>query len=362
MRKSSFAIAGAGCALSFGYASAADISTATTTPVSTSTVEAGSPGDIHITSTGSITLTTLPNTTAVTLDSDNSVLNEGVIDIANSDNATAILITGGVMGSVRSSSTITVDEDYTRTDTDNDGDLDGAFATGSGRTALLLDGGGAFNGDIVFAGGAVTVEGNQSAVIRFMSVLNGGFANDSALAIIGDNAFAIDAQQDVVGDFLQSGSISSRGLNAVGVSIKGDVGGGITNEGAVVSTGFASTTISNYADPDTLDADDIPIADRIDAEDLLDNGPAFAIGGNVANGFLNNGPIGGRAADDTVKDAIEDFDENRSVGAISSIGSGPAVLVSPDWSGLAGDIVIGQAVEKVRDTLDDDEDDDTEEL
>ena len=355
MRKSSFAIAGAGCALSFGYASAADITTATTAPVSTSAV-----GDVNITSSGSITLTA-PGSTAVTLDSNNTVLNQGAIDIANADNATGILIVGGVTGNVRSTSTITVDEDYTRPDTDSDNDLDGPYAIGSGRTGILLDNGGAFSGNISIAGGAVTVEGNQSAVVRLQSVLNGLFANDGTLSVVGDDAFGVDAQQGVTGNFLQSGVITSRGLNAVGVSIKGDVGGAVTNEGSVVATGFASTTLTNYADPDTLDADDIPIADRIDADDLLAGGPAFAIGGNVANGFLNNGAIGGRASDDTVKDAIEDFDENRSAGQIASFGSGPAILISPDWSGVAGDIVIGEVVETVRDTTDDDEDDDTEE-
>lgn len=355
---------GAACALTATCALATDISGETTTPVSTSTISGGGPGDLRITSTGKITLATSPGVSAVTLDSPNSVNNEGEIKITDSDGARGIRIVGGGSGGVRNAGSIILDETYERPDADDNDEPEGPYAIGFDRVGILLDAGGPFAGDIVIAaGGSVSVAGNQSAAIRLQSLLGGALVNDGSLTVIGDNAVGIDIRAGVDGDVLQSGGVAARGLDAVGISVRGDIGGGIANEGSLTASGFASITRTNYVDPDTLGDNDTPIADRIHPDNLLVGGPALAIGGSVAEGLLNNGAIGGRDEDDEVKDAPEDFDENRTTGFITSYGSAPAVLISADWdSAASGDIVIGKVVEKVRDTRDDDDDDDTDEI
>ena len=354
-------------ALSVAKGAAADIDTDISVSVATSTIESGAPGDINITEDGSITILSGANFTAVTLDSDNDILNEGAISVQGVDGATGVLINTGQSGSFYSNGVIEIIEDYERTDDDGDDDLDGVYAVGTNRTGILLEGAGAFTGDIQLGGGNVmSIEGNDSTAVALESALEGSLVNDGSISVVGDNARGIDIQNGLSGDFLQSGSILVRGLDANAITIHGDINGAYSNEGSVVSTGFASTAVTNYADPDTLTDDDTPIADRIDAEDLLDNASAVVIAGSIDNGVLNNGIIDGflddDELDDDTKDSIEDFDENRSTGSITSYGSGPALIISPEFdpSGTS-DIVIGEVVETVRDTLDDDGDENIDE-
>ncbi len=337
------------------------------TTVETSTANSGAPADITITEDGAIIINAGADIAAVTIDSDNAVINDGLLSLDSIDGGVGVLIESGRTGSLTSGGDILLSDGYDREDTDDDGDLDGPYAIGSSRTGVLLEAGGAFTGDIVLApGSTLTVDGDNSSGVSLLSHMDGSFINDGSVAVTGDNAIGIDFRSGVSGDILQSGSVIPLGENASGVAVNGDVGGSFTNEGLISATGFASTTITNYADPDDLDEDDTPIAERIDADDLQNNGPVVAIGGSVSNGFLNNGIIDGfidddEAADET-KDTIEDFDVNRSTGSITSYGSGPALIISPDLDPTrAEDIVFGSVVETIRDTLDDDEDEDFDE-
>ena len=139
----------------------------------------------------------------------------------------------------------------------------------------------------------------------------------------------------------------------------------MTVESAIFVSGFANTSTTNYVDPTLVDEDTLPLEERIDAEDLDDNGPALAIGGNIANGLLINGNVPNLDPDDDedeTKDTIEDFNENRITGSVQSIGSAPAIQITPDLDGDAtSSITLGTVIETVRDTQDDDEDDDTTE-
>ena len=354
-------------ALETAPALAVDIDSDTAAAVATSTVNGGAADDITITEDGSITIITGADVTAVTLDSDNFIENFGAISLQDIDGATGILINPGFTGSIYSEGTIEIVEDYTRTDDDDDGDDDGDYAVGSDRIGIHLVDGGIFTGNLEFAAGSsITVEGNESAGVLLESVLSGSLINDGSISVLGDSALGVGVYENITGNFLQSGSITATGLDASGIVVTGNIDGAFTNEGSVVATGFASTSTTNYADPDDLTDDDTPIEDRIDDEELLDNNVAVAIGANVGEGILINGVIDDfvdddEAADET-KDTIEDFDENRSTGSIASYGSGEALLISPDVnSSGVGDIVIGEVVDTVRDTLDDDDDDDATE-
>ncbi|MEQ8935911.1 MAG: hypothetical protein RIE56_08995, partial [Amphiplicatus sp.] len=345
----------------------ADITGKTTTPVRSSTINNNAPGNVVITSAGTIELKDTDGITAVTLDSNNTVSNAGLIQIKNADDATGVLILGGMSGGITLSGDIDLIEDYARTDKDDDGDLDGDYAKALRQNAIWLKGAGGFTGDITLTGaGAIQVEGNQSAAIRLDSGLNGKFVNDGAIAIVGKDSVAVDMRAGSTGGFLQSGSITAIGQNASAIKVVGNIGGAFVNEGTTSSTGFGSTTKTNYVDPDTLGEGDTPIDKRIDAEELLDNGPTISIGGDIAKGFLNNGKVDDFVSqsdkDDTTKDTVEDFDENRSTGTIRSYGSGPAVLVSTELNTAGGDIIFGKVEESVRDTLDDDDDNNTTEV
>lgn len=350
------------------YALAQDISTETTEPVTTSTIDNGAPGDITITEDGSITLSGTEGQVAVTMDSDNNITHNGEIDIEDTDNVTGIQLNADRTGDLIMGGTINLIEDYTREDDDDDDDLDGPFALGDSRFGILLDAGGTHTGDIdLQTGSSIFVEGNNSAGIWLGSALDGAFTLDGTISVVGDESVALEIDNGVTGDVLISGNIAAQGANSRGMSIDGDVGGNLTIESAITTSGFASTVVSNYVAPLDVTDDTVDVADRIDAEDLNDNGAALAIGGNLANGLLINGSVDQFNSDedeaDEVKDTVDDFDENRSEGSITSVGSAPAVLISPDLDGAAtASITLGPVVETVRDTTDDDEDEDLTEV
>src|SRR4029453_14939379 len=89
------------------------ISTAITTPVLTSTGN----DDVRISSTGSVKPA---SGNAVTIDSNDSVKNEGAIQITGSNGSTGILANTGLAGNITNTGTITIDENFTPTDTDTD--------------------------------------------------------------------------------------------------------------------------------------------------------------------------------------------------------------------------------------------------
>ena len=283
------------------------ISTAVTTPQSTSA--AGQ--DISISSAGSVKPA---SGAAVTIDSNNSVKNEGTIAVTGANNATGILANTNLSGNINNTGTITVDENYTPTDTDNDGDLDGPFAQGSNRFGIHVLGGGIFTGNVLNSG-TITVEGNQSAGIAIDSRLAGSLTMSAgAISVLGDNSVGIRAA-DVTGDVrLINGSVKVQGGNSVGVALTGNVGGAVVIQNAVSATGYRYPTAP--ADPSKLDADD-----------LLQGGPAVVISGNVAHGIVFDAKPADNSTTDTDEDDDGVPDAQEGTAAIASFGSAPAVLI-----------------------------------
>lgn len=349
------------------YALAQDISTETTEPVTTSTIDNGAPGDVTITEDGSIELTGVEGQVAVTMDSDNDITHDGTILIEDTDSVTGIVLEANRTGDLTIGGSISLLEDYEREDDDDDDDDDGPFAIETDRAGIRLDSGGMHTGTIhLETGSTISVEGNQSAGILLGSQLDGALTMDGLISVLGNDTVGIEIDNGVTGDILISGNVTARGANARGISIDGDVGGNVTIESTISSTGFADASITNYVRPLNIEEDTDPVEDRIDAEDLNDNGAALAIGGSLANGLLVNGNfddfISDEDTEDETKDTIEDFDENRTTGIITSLGAAPALLISPDLNGAASEgITLGPVTETVRDTTDDDEDEDTTE-
>jgi uncharacterized protein with beta-barrel porin domain len=371
------------------------ISTATTAPVQTATANNGAASDITISAPSGSVAPTTANTTAVTINSSNDVVNNGAITFNNQNDTVGVRILPGLTGSYGGTGSISLLEDYSRVDSadDTDAEPDGPLAQGSNRFGILLESGGTFTGDIRIdasnnvttpVGGAITVEGNNSAGVSLQSNLNGSYIQRGVVSVTGTNAIGVDIRGDVSGNIeigseavttgtagvpaaaAVPGGVTARGEGAVGVRVLGDVAGEFMIDGAIAATGFAQGgEASNYEDPDTADDNneggDEP--DPLDPDDLLVGGSAVEIRGDLARGFLVNGPaIGTPDATADVKDVVQNFDENRTRGAITSLGSAPAVTIR-SLDGVAGDaIVLGRVRETVLDNLDDDNDDNLSEV
>ncbi len=349
------------------------ISTATTTPVQTATANAGAASDVTIASGGSITLTA-EGSTGATVNSDNDIINNGAIAINNANNSVGVRLQTSRTGSYTGTGSIALLEDYTRPDSDTDGDLDGPLATGTNRVGILVEEGGTFTGDVrisrsntgaaAAAAGSVTVEGNNSAGVSIRSNLNGSYVQQGSVVVTGSNSYGLDIRENVTGDVQITGGTTVRGENSVGARILGDVGGEFLIGGAITSTGFAQGDASNYEDPDQADDNDTGSDEpaKLDADDLLNNGSAVDIRGGLARGLLINGAaVGTTDPTDDVKDVIQDFNENRSTGTITALGSAPALNIQAQ-DGAGGSILLSRVRETILDTLDDDDDDNFSEV
>ena len=283
------------------------ISTAITTPVLTSTGN----DDVRISSTGSVKPA---GGNAVTIDSNDSVKNEGLIQITGANNSAGIVANPGLAGNITNSGTITIDESYTPTDTDNDGDIDGVFAQGSGRFGIHVLSGGTFTGNILNSGN-ITIEGNASAGIAVDSTLAGNISlTGGTINVLGDNGVGLRTSAVNGNVNLTNGTIIAQGAGSVGVSLGGNISGALVIQNSVTASGYRYLTPP--ADPSKLDADD-----------LLQGGSAVVVAGNVAGGIV----FDARPADNSTTDTDEDDDliedANEGTAAIFSYGAAPAVQI-----------------------------------
>ncbi|HEX8569951.1 MAG TPA: autotransporter outer membrane beta-barrel domain-containing protein [Caulobacteraceae bacterium] len=283
-----------------------------TTPVRTATAANGAPDDVRVSSTGAVRVT---SGTAVTLDSDDNVTNEGTIEVTNANGGVGLLVEGGRTGAVINRGNIFVLEDYTAADADNDGDADGPFAQGSGRYGVRVAGASPFVGSLTQeTAGRITVEGNDSFGVSIESGLTGNVVLRGATAIAGDRSRALSITGAVSGD-VTVGAISAQGQGAIGADVAAPIGGRLVFGDAVNVTGYRFVVRP-------------PDVSKLDADDLLQGGPAVRISGNVAGGVLVDVP----PADTNPNDADEDDDgipdANEGTGAIRVYGSAPGLLIA----------------------------------
>jgi hypothetical protein len=305
-------------ALAAPVAAETTISTTVPGPVRTSTVKAGAADDILINTTGVVNGTAAGG---VIIDSNHKLNNQGTIQVGNANNVAAVDIATGVTSGITLSGKIIADESYTPTDTDNDGDLDGPFATGTGRFGIRTNG--AMTGNILITStGSITVEGNNSAAIQLGGPLTGNFSTDGKIEVLGNNSVGVQLS-GVSGNARLGGTIAVRGENSVAVRSTGDVGGAMVLQGAIVATGYRLTT--KPAD-----------ASKLDADDLLQGGPAVSIEGNVAKGIIVAVPPKDQSTTDTDEDDDGIEDSKEGSGSITSYGSAAALRI-----GSAGAITIG---------------------
>ncbi|WP_106638923.1 autotransporter outer membrane beta-barrel domain-containing protein [Allosphingosinicella vermicomposti] len=306
------------------------ISTARTTSISTSTANNGAASDIRIATGGSVRPTVSGG--AVIVDSNNAVTNEATIGTNNVNDSTGILVTSGVTATTinnAAGATISIIEDYTGTDSDKDGDLDGGFAQGTGRYGIRVLGGGApLTGNITNSG-TITIEGNASAGISIENTLNGRLINNGTINVTGNDSVGIRAN-DLNGNTRIAGAITVKGANAVGAQMLGDITGTLEIQGAISSSGYRSNSR-----PTTTAA-----LNALDADDLLQGGPAVDIRGNVSGGIIF-AVAPGTTDKDEDNDGIKDKDEGAA--NISTFGSAPAIRIGSATEDIAVGAVTGHA-------------------
>lgn len=313
-------------------AAAADrsIDTAVTTPVATSQPEPPgnvTPGDITVTSTGSITVAA--GESAITVDSSNDVSNAGTLSSNDADGTRGIRLLGGNTGNITNSGTISLLESYVLADSDNDGDLDGAWAVGSDRQGILLSSG-AFTGDILNSG-TINIEGNASSGIRLDGQLVGDLTSTGTISVTGDDSAAVaingGAAGGVVGDVRVAGSVVVRGAQSAGLLVNAPITGALNLNGTWNVTGYNRSSLSSSIT-------------GLEADDLLQSGPAVGVHFSVANGVTVEG-IGVEDDEDDDGDGVTEADGDADDDATASInvaGASPALLISADPS---ADLIIG---------------------
>lgn len=238
--------------------------------------------------------------------------NSTTIQKTNINGASGIEAAAGGTGTIVNTSTgkIIIDESYAPTDTDNDGDLDGPFAVGTGRAGIRTAG--AYTGDITNSG-EITVEGNNSYGIQLGGPLTGKFTTDGTISVIGNGSAGVRTS-DITGPVRIAGTITARGQGASAVVIDGNITGALVVQGALNATGYRNTT---------------PPSDvsKLDADDLLQGGPALNVAGNVSGGIiLAVAPKDASTTDtDEDDDGIEDAKEGNA--AVTSLGAAPAVQI-----------------------------------
>jgi hypothetical protein len=306
-------------AMAFGAYAETVISTARTTPIATlSATAAGAADDVKIDAAGSIKLTTAG--ALVTLNSSNKVVNLGSLATVGVNDSIGVLVLGGNTGAVTNSLTISQTEDYTATDTDSDGDLDGVFAQGSGRYGIRVTGPAVFTGDIIQdSAGSITIEGNNSAGISVETGLVGNLTNNGAITVTGDNSYGVHVTGPVTGNITQGGGTTVLGQNAVGLAVDGNVSGALAIQGSVTASGYRYT--SRPAETAVV---------KLDADDLLQGGPAARISGNVGGGILLNGPSSSTVVSGTTTTTTTISSTATGTGGLTVYGGAPALLIGSD--------------------------------
>ena len=305
--------------LAMGFAASAEtsVSTARTTPIATSTATGTAADDIKITTDGSIKPTAAG--AIVTIDSNNKVTNQGTLSTTGVNDGVGVLIIGGRTGALSNTGTISLVEDYTATDSDSDGDLDGPFAQGANRFGVRLTNAGTFTGDIENAsGGTITIEGNNSAGMLLEGPVVGNITNLGAISVVGDNAYGVRIAAPVTGKVTLGGSTAVQGSGAVAQAIDSNVTGALVLQGSVSATGYRYTTR-----PTTVDA-----LNKLDADDLLQGGPAVRVAGDVTGGvLLQGGNYSTKVGTDGTTVTTTVTSSTTGTSSISVSGGSPALLI-----------------------------------
>jgi hypothetical protein len=302
------------------------ISSNTSTPVATATAVSGGPGDIVQTSGATFTINS--STPAFTLNSNNAIANQGLITSKNVNNVTGILVQGPFTGTVTSSGSIQLTEDYTASDSVNsDGITEAPYAQGTGRIGIRVTG--PFTGNVQNSG-SISIQGNNSSDISIEGKLTGGLSSLGAMDITGDNNVALRVAGEVTGGVQISNTINVKGQNSVAVQTTAPIDGALSIYSGIQTTGYAVAVRETAS----------TVRDKIQATpaDVQQGGSAVRVGGSVLGGIFIGAPPATTIHTDTTTDADGDgiVDSVEGTGALTTYGSAPALQI-----GAATPITIG---------------------
>ena len=292
MLKRRLLLTAAGAALLAGSVSAeaVEIATSTKTPVKTST-----DGDIDITSAGQVSID-LDNTAAVTIDSDNSVTNAGVISNDAKTGGIGVLIEGGHTGSF-------VNNGIVRTFGEN----------GTDRAAIRVRGPGTFTGTIATASSSTLLaEGDNAIGIDIATNFTGNLDHAGGIIASGPGARGIDIAAQMIGNLAIDGGVAVFDEDAIGILIRAPLVGAFSIGGAISAQGTQATPAPKGSPQP---------------------GSAIALGASVTGGLSIKGPT---VVDDTTAQA-----------SIQTVGSAPALHISPQFALAAANIVIGDVADPI---------------
>lgn len=293
------------------------IDTTRTTPITTSNATGSGPANIFIVNGGMISLT---SGTAVTIDSNHTfeLYERGSISLVNSaSGSTGILVQAGNTTTLTIAGTIAVTDTHEPEDTDKDGDNDGPFATGTDRYGIRFAGAGAVTGNLsLLTSSTILVEGNESFGISVESDLIGNLVSQGTIRVVGDNSMAVRSLGTIDGNVYLGGSITTVGGGSTAVGIFGDINGGLSIQGAITSSGYRFTSRPS----------DEVIA-KLDADDLLQGGPAVIIASNVTGGVTFGRPPTNQDDDNPDEDNDGVPDSSETTAEINVYGEAPAVVV-----------------------------------
>jgi len=284
-----------------------------TTGVQTSTAgDGGTASDVTITATGSVTVT---SGTGVTLDSDNDLVNDGLISTTDADNTTGVLITG-VTGNFTNNANITLTGAEPTDGITPTSDI----ITGTGRTGILISGATPFTGNIT-NGGQTNISGQNSAGIRLadLSTVIGDIFQNGSLGVFGENSVGIDIVGNVIGNLAINGTVGATGENSEAVNISGDISGGLNVTSSLITSGFVDSAGNTLTTRPSL----LGRQTLADTGNLRQAGSALNISGNIASGVHFA----------TVTNA--DTGAVTSAGGVNMVGSAPAVLIDGNGTPIA---------------------------
>jgi hypothetical protein len=341
-----------------GPAHAVDsITGATSAPVATATATNNGPDDVNITSSGSIGL--LAVGVGVTLNSNNTVTNAGQIGSTAIDNTVGIRVLGGFTGSVTSSGSIVLTDNYTPATDNNTGLLELPYAQGTNRTGIQVVGPGVFTGSITNIG-TITIHGDSSFGVDIQAPITGDYQSLQVTAATSSTAETVllgsmtvlggepplngapatgpvigfhVAPTGGVGGNITLGNISATGFGAQGANIGGQVGGALNLGGQITSTGYRSTTRSSFPN----------LATQYTAQEMEQGGSAVVVGGSVGAGIVLSAPpldaITNASTASDVINGVSILQTLQGAGSVTTFGSAPALVIGSATNSLTVGVV-----------------------
>ncbi|MEM7729323.1 MAG: autotransporter domain-containing protein [Pseudomonadota bacterium] len=292
-----------------------------TAPLDTATAGTdGGPSDVTIDAGGSVVLDTAGP--AVILNSDNTLSNEGLIAITDVDGATGVSLEGGANRSFTHSGEIRIDETLEQDDTDDDPFPDTPFASGSGRTGILVSGASPFQGNVTLSEtSSILIEGNQSYGVDLSNTplgagLDGDLTLDGRISVRGDDSTGVRVGSAITGNLTHAGATDVQGARSAAFDIGADIGGGFSSTGSITANAFRFTTRPGFNPDSTSSREDLG------AEDIANSGSAVSVRANIARGIHFDQSTETTTDDDGNETTVITGSSN-----IGQTGSAPAVLI-----------------------------------